>query len=115
MDIVCSGCKKKLILPEDKIPQSKSFTFTCPECKMTLSITIPEKFYSCSGCKKIFESVKERIDHGKQCPLLKEREFNCNSCKKDFTLDDSEFKEFKTKGQFMVECPSCKKITVLKK
>ncbi len=81
----------------------------CPECNVDLKIQIPEKSYSCSGCKQAFGTVKERIEHQKSCKKLKERQFKCKFCQKEFTLDDSEVGELKRKGELNVECPSCKK------
>jgi HJR/Mrr/RecB family endonuclease len=112
----CPFCESKIKLKVDELPKmNKQKTMSCPECNVDLGISIPEKFYSCVGCKKEFETVKERIEHSKQCKKVKERQFNCLHCKKEFTLDDNELEEFTKKGTLKVECPVCKKGNVLKR
>jgi hypothetical protein len=112
----CPFCESKIKLKVDELPKmNKQKTMSCPECNVDLGISIPEKFYSCVGCKKVFETVKERIEHSKQCKKVKERQFNCLHCKKEFTLDDNELEEFNKKDTLKVECPACKKSNVLKR
>lgn len=114
--VSCPYCNSGFNLSLDDVPSMGEQTeIECPECGMSLSIQIPEQFYTCVGCKKEFETVKERIKHSKKCEKVKERQFNCKHCKKEFTLDDDELKEFKNKGTLEVECPVCKKSNILKR
>ena len=112
----CPFCDSEIKLNVKDLPKkNKQKTLSCPECNVDLGISIPDNFYSCIGCKKEFDTVKERIDHSKLCKKVKERQFNCSHCNKEFTLDDDEFKEFTKKGNLKVECPACKKNNMLKK
>ena len=105
---VCPTCQEDIKLKIDDLPKKeKKLIMDCPECNLELGIRIPEPFYSCSGCKNNFDTVKERINHEKSCEKLIERKFNCKSCKKEFTLDDSEFEDLKKDGELNVECPGC--------
>jgi restriction system protein len=113
---VCSFCDESIKLKLENLPtKNKEKTMNCPECNVDLAIQIPEQFYLCNGCKKIFDTVKERITHEKSCKKAKERRFNCKSCKKELRLDDSEFKELEKKGKLNVECPTCKKDNLIKR
>ena len=38
MDITCKNCKKKFVLPDEKIPEDKIVLITCPKCKKKISI-----------------------------------------------------------------------------
>ena len=108
--IVCPFCNSKIRLKLIDLPvKSKSKTMPCSECNLDMSIQIPEKFYICSGCKRDFNTVQDKIKHSKNCEKLKERKFKCKSCNKEFTLDDSEFDELKLKRKLDTNCPSCKK------
>jgi hypothetical protein len=112
----CPFCESEIKLKMDDLPKNnEQKTMSCPECNVDLSIQIPEKFYSCVGCKNEFETVKDRIEHSKECKKVKERQFNCKHCKKEFTLDDSEFKELKKKDEIKIECPSCNKKVICKR
>ncbi len=112
----CPFCESEIKLKIEDLPKkNKQKTMSCPECNVDLGISIPEKFYYCVGCKKEFETVKERIEHSKQCKKVKDRQFNCTHCKKEFTCDDDELEEFSKKGSLKVECPVCKTSNVLKR
>ena len=114
--VSCPYCSSGFNLSLDDVPSIGEQTeIECPECGMSLSIKIPEQCYTCVGCKKEFETLKEKIKHSKKCEKAKERQFNCKHCKKEFTLDDDELKEFKNKGTLKVECPDCKKSHILKR
>ncbi len=39
MDIVCEHCRKKLSIPDEKVPKGKVFALTCPECKTKITVT----------------------------------------------------------------------------
>lgn len=41
MEITCSNCRKKIHLPEDKIPEGKSFAFRCPACRTRITVDPP--------------------------------------------------------------------------
>jgi len=114
--MLCPSCEAQIKLKIDDLPKiKKQKILSCPECNADISISIPEEFYSCVGCKKEFETVKERIEHSKKCKKVKERQFNCKHCKKEFRLNDNELKELNKKGILKVECPGCKKSNTLKK
>ncbi|MEZ4525853.1 MAG: zinc-ribbon domain-containing protein [Desulfobacterales bacterium] len=38
MDIVCEHCRKKLSIPDEKIPKGKAFAFACPECRKKITV-----------------------------------------------------------------------------
>jgi len=40
MDITCNHCQKKIIVPDEKIPEGKSFSLRCPGCKAKISIDL---------------------------------------------------------------------------
>ncbi|MCM2287113.1 MAG: restriction endonuclease [Desulfobacula sp.] len=112
----CQFCESKIMLKTNDLPKIKTQKkMICPECRFDVEISIPEKVYSCVGCKKEFETVKEVIEHSKQCIKAKEREFNCSHCKKEFTLNDTEFAEFIKKSYLKIKCSECKKSNILKK
>ena len=113
---VCPFCEESIKLELENLPKkNKEKTMSCPECNVDLAIQIPEQFYSCNGCQKDFELVKERMAHEKSCKKAMERKFNCKSCKIEFRLDDSEFEDLKKKGKLSVECPTCKKNNIIKR
>ncbi|MBI2659579.1 restriction endonuclease [Candidatus Woesearchaeota archaeon] len=108
--IVCPLCSSEIGDSLDGCPRKNEVQeLCCLKCTGRLTISLPEEAYSCLGCKQTFDTVKERIEHSKSCKKLKEREFKCKSCQKEFTLDDSEFTELKIKGKINIECPKCKK------
>ncbi|MGE0085485.1 MAG: zinc-ribbon domain-containing protein [Desulfococcaceae bacterium] len=39
MDIVCEHCRKKLSIPDEKVPKGKTFAITCPECRKKITVT----------------------------------------------------------------------------
>ncbi|MDR3204739.1 MAG: zinc-ribbon domain-containing protein [Deltaproteobacteria bacterium] len=43
MLIECTSCQKKLNISEDKIPFGRPFSFTCPNCKVKNTMTLPER------------------------------------------------------------------------
>tara|TARA_Y100000310_G_C20663401_1_gene806070 strand:- start:501 stop:2375 length:1875 start_codon:yes stop_codon:yes gene_type:complete len=113
---VCPFCEESIRLELDQLPnKNKEKMMNCSECNVDLAIQIPEQFYFCNGCKKSFDTVKERITHEKSCKKAIERRFNCKSCKKEFRLDDSEFEDLKKNGKINVECPVCKKNNLIEK
>lgn len=114
--VSCPYCDSAISISLEEIPGINEETkMECSECGMGLLIRIPEKFYSCTECKKELKTLKDRIEHLKTCKKLKEKQFKCKYCKKEFTLDDSESKELKKKGTIKVECPVCNKSNVFKK
>ncbi len=38
MEISCNSCGKKINLPDEKVPQGKSFNVICPQCKNKITI-----------------------------------------------------------------------------
>lgn len=42
MDIACTHCQAKFVLPDEKVPKGKSFSLTCPKCKEKITIRAPE-------------------------------------------------------------------------
>jgi phage FluMu protein Com len=43
MHLRCEYCGRSFNLPEEKVPQAKQFRFTCPSCKETNEVKIPER------------------------------------------------------------------------
>jgi len=114
--INCPFCHSDFNVNVEELPDRDEDTnINCSECGVSLKMTIPEKFYTCSGCNNEFDSVSERMKHAKNCKILKERQFSCQSCKKIFTLDDEEMSELKKNKDFRVKCPICNKFTHCKK
>ena len=40
MDIICKNCGKKINIPDEKIPQGKSFSIRCPSCREKTSVDL---------------------------------------------------------------------------
>lgn len=40
MDVTCTNCQKKIIIPDEKIPEGKSFSLRCPACKAKINIDL---------------------------------------------------------------------------
>jgi hypothetical protein len=38
MEITCNSCGKKINIPDEKIPQGKAFSITCPQCKNKITV-----------------------------------------------------------------------------
>lgn len=38
MEISCNSCGKKINLPDEKVPQGKSFNIICPQCKNKITV-----------------------------------------------------------------------------
>ncbi|MCF8067274.1 MAG: zinc-ribbon domain-containing protein [Desulfobacterales bacterium] len=38
MEVVCEQCSSKFNIPEEKIPEDKAFSITCPRCKNKISV-----------------------------------------------------------------------------
>ena len=95
--------------------RGKKLKKVCSVCDLSCEIEVPEKNYFCSGCKKVFETIEDKIKHSDKCEKLKERIFNCSSCKEEFLLDDSELKELKQKKIIEIECPLCNENISIKK
>lgn len=64
MKITCDNCQKKINIPDDKIPEGKSFSIGCPNCKNKVSVPSPAQ----SGSPK-----KEPKAPGKKAPGKKAR------------------------------------------
>ena len=43
MIVYCPGCGKKYEIPDDRLPQKKMASFTCPECKGTVELNLEDK------------------------------------------------------------------------
>ena len=41
MEITCNSCNKKINIPDDKVPQGKTFSVVCPQCKNKISVEPP--------------------------------------------------------------------------
>ncbi len=41
MKITCDNCRKKIKIPDDKIPEGKSFSLPCPNCKHKVLVQSP--------------------------------------------------------------------------
>lgn len=109
----CPYCDSIITIPIEELPLiNKVIESECTECGIDISFTTPldKKAYSCYGCKKIFETVKDRMKHIKICQEVKEREANCKYCNEEYTLDNSEMDELRKNNSAEVECPSCEKI-----
>lgn len=39
MDITCSSCKKKINVPDEKVPKGQTFSFNCPSCKNKITVS----------------------------------------------------------------------------
>jgi restriction system protein len=112
----CPFCKERIDLTEEELPaRNVSGEEECPACNFKLTVSIPDRYYLCTACKKDFFTIAERRNHEENCPEYKLRLFKCQSCEEEFTLDDSELEELKTKGQVKIECPSCKHSNSLNK
>ena len=46
MEITCDNCKSKFKLADEKIPKGKAASFTCPKCKHTISLALPDELES---------------------------------------------------------------------
>jgi len=38
MEILCSSCRKRIAIPDEKIPQASTFTFICPYCRERVTV-----------------------------------------------------------------------------
>lgn len=43
MKITCDNCQKKIKIPDDKVPEGKSFSLPCPNCKQKVLVQSPVK------------------------------------------------------------------------
>jgi hypothetical protein len=41
MEITCNSCSKKIHIPDEKIPQGRTFSIICPQCKNKIAIEQP--------------------------------------------------------------------------
>jgi len=113
--ISCPFCSAAQSIPIENIPRkSEKSEMDCSECGISISFQCPEINYLCSGCKKEFEIFKERIEHSETCKKYKERQFNCQHCKVEFVLDDSDLAEIQQNRSIEVDCPTCNRANVLK-
>lgn len=44
MEISCKNCGKKIIIPDEKLPEGKAVSIRCPGCKSKISIDMKEKW-----------------------------------------------------------------------
>jgi len=42
MEIICQNCKKKLNVPDEKLPLGKTVSFSCPACREKITVTRKE-------------------------------------------------------------------------
>ena len=42
MEVTCSNCEKKINVPDEKVPEGKSFSLRCPSCKSKISIDLSQ-------------------------------------------------------------------------
>jgi len=112
----CPVCDKVIFLDVDKLPRKNEKTpYACPECNFPFSIHLGDQHYSCEHCNEQFESIRERITHIEVCSIYKLKQYNCNHCNADLTLDDVEFEEYTKNGTVNAICPNCNKYTELRK
>jgi hypothetical protein len=38
MEVQCSGCQRKINIPEDRVPKGKRFNIACPKCKAKITV-----------------------------------------------------------------------------
>lgn len=38
MDVQCTGCQRKINIPDDRVPKGKRFTIACPKCKAKITV-----------------------------------------------------------------------------
>jgi hypothetical protein len=38
MEVQCSGCQRKINIPDDRVPKGKRFTIACPKCKEKITV-----------------------------------------------------------------------------
>lgn len=57
MRLTCDYCHKSLDVPEDKVPQSKGFRFTCPSCKKSNQVRLSE-----NKAQDLCQEKEETID-----------------------------------------------------
>ena len=38
MEVQCTGCRRKISIPEDRVPKGKRFAIACPNCKAKITI-----------------------------------------------------------------------------
>lgn len=38
MEVQCSGCQRKIHIPDDRVPKGKRFTIACPKCKEKITV-----------------------------------------------------------------------------
>jgi len=44
MEITCKNCNKKIIVPDEKLPEGKTVSIRCPGCKSKISIDLKKKW-----------------------------------------------------------------------
>ncbi|MFP4308127.1 MAG: hypothetical protein ACLFQQ_12995 [Desulfococcaceae bacterium] len=42
MDVQCAGCRRKINIPDERVPKGKRFTIACPKCKAKITVDPPE-------------------------------------------------------------------------
>lgn len=43
MEILCSGCQRKINIPDERVPKGKRFTIACPKCKSKITVDPDEQ------------------------------------------------------------------------
>ncbi len=44
MEIVCNNCQKRLVVPDEKLPEGKAVTLRCPGCKTKITLDLKDRF-----------------------------------------------------------------------
>lgn len=44
MEIICNNCQKRLVVPDEKLPEGKAVTLRCPGCKTKITLDLKEGF-----------------------------------------------------------------------
>jgi predicted Zn finger-like uncharacterized protein len=57
MEIQCTGCNKRFIIPEEKIPQKDTFQVRCPQCHNRITVSLKERMEE--GSKETKEQPQE--------------------------------------------------------
>ncbi|EGC37346.1 hypothetical protein DICPUDRAFT_150025 [Dictyostelium purpureum] len=84
----CTSCKNEFLIPKEKLKQL---------------INQGEPIL-CDICKSKKSNIPKQNDPNND---IKQKKLNCNSCKKDFYLDDEKFKELRIKYGNNIQCKKC--------
>jgi len=63
MEISCKNCGKKLMVPDEKLPEGKSVSIRCPGCKSKISIDAKEK-WDAGGFVEMASDKSDDMDSG---------------------------------------------------